>query len=45
MCKRRLTYATPTGETKQSINEEKAIIVLNAYGTGSAFDRVVMKKI
>lgn len=37
-----LTYATPTGETKQFINEEKATIALNAYGTGSAFDRIVI---
>ena len=37
-----LTYATPTGEIKQFINEEKASIALNAYGTGSAFDRIVI---
>ena len=37
-----LTYATPTGEIKQFINEEKASIALSAYGTGSAFDRIVI---
>lgn len=37
-----LTYATPKGETKQFINEEKASIALKAYGTGSAFDRIVV---
>ena len=37
-----LTYATPTGEIKQFINEEKASIALNVYGTGSAFDRIVI---
>ena len=37
-----LTYATPTGETKQFVNEEKASIALKAYGTGSTFDRIVI---
>ena len=37
-----LTYATPKGETKQFINEENATIALKAYGTGSAFDRIVI---
>lgn len=37
-----LTYATPTGETRQFVNEEKASIALNAYGTGSTFDRIVI---
>lgn len=37
-----LTYATPTGGTKQFINEEKATIALNAYGSGSTFDRIVI---
>lgn len=37
-----LTFAVPTGEIKQFINEEKASIALKAYGTGSAFDRIVV---
>ena len=37
-----LTYATTKGETKQFINEEKASIDLNAYGTGLTFDRIVI---
>lgn len=37
-----LTYTTQTGEIKQFINEEKATIALNAYSTGSAFDRIVV---
>ena len=37
-----LTFATPTGEIKQFINEEKASIALKAHGIGSAFDRIVV---
>lgn len=37
-----LTFATPTGEIKQFINEERATIALKAHGTGSAFDRIVI---
>lgn len=37
-----LTFATPTGEIKQFINEEKASIALKAHGTGSTFDRIVV---
>ena len=36
-----LTYATPKGDTKQFISEEKASISLRPYGEGSTFDRIV----
>ena len=39
-----LTFASPTGEIKQFINEEIATISTKAYGEGTTFDRIVVFK-
>lgn len=39
-----LTFATPSGKTKQFINEEVATIATKAYGEGTTFDRIVIFK-
>lgn len=37
-----LTFATPSGVTKQFLNIEKATISKKAMGTGTTFDRIVV---
>ena len=39
-----LTFATPSGKTKQFINEEVATISTKVFGEGTTFDKIVIFK-